>query len=155
METEGTRPAGLAGMSGTKKAAMLIGLGGLLLIVGPLLPFLTDDFGGSLSGLDTDDGKVFLGFGVGLLVLAGAVWVVRSSTGRRVVSGLAALGSLFMLYAAIVDITDDFPEGISVGIGLYVTLIGTIVASAGSLWALFAKQPAAEPAPPPPPPPAG
>lgn len=152
MESEGMRPAGLGGMSAPKKAALLIGLGGVVLIVGPLLPFLTDDFGGSLGGLDTDDGKVFLGFGVALLVLAGAIWAIGSATGRRVVAALATLGALFMLYAAIVDITDDLPEGISVGIGLYVTLIGTIVASVGAVWALFAKEPAAEVAPPPPPP---
>lgn len=152
METE-TRSVGFAGLSGVKKAALVLGVGGLLLLIGPLFPFLTDDFGNSLGGLDTDDGKLFLGFGVALVLLAGGVWALKSKGARRGVAGLAALAALFMLFAAIVDVADDYPSGVSVGFGLYIALIGAIAASVGGVWALFAKEPEGEPPPPPPPPP--
>ena len=142
----------------------MIGIGALVVLIASLLPWARIDVdlgaigGASTSqvalGFETDDGRLFLGAGAVLVVFAAAIWSLASATGRRVIGGLAALVSIFMLYAAIVDISDDFPEGVSVGIGLWIVLVGTIVASVGSLWGLFAKGPEPEPMAPPPPPPA-
>lgn len=139
-------------MTAAKKAAMLLGIGGLIMVVGSLMEFASVP-GQSLSGLDTDDGKLYLGTGVVLAIFAGVIWSVAASTTRRVIGVLATLASLFMLYAAIIDIT-DIPEGVTVGIGLYIVLVGTILASIGSIWALASKTDAAAGVAPPPPPPA-
>lgn len=137
-------------MTAGKKAAMLLGIGGLLMAVGSLLEFASVP-GQSLSGLDTDDGKLYLGTGIVLAIFAGVIWSVAASMTRRVIGVLATLASLFMLYAAIIDVT-DIPEGVSVGIGLYIVLVGTILASVGSIWSLAAKSDAGAPMAPPPPP---
>ena len=137
-------------MTASKKAAMLLGIGGLIMVIGSLMEFASVP-GQSLSGLDTDDGKLYLGVGIALAIFAAVIWSVAAAGTRRVLGVLSTLAALFMLYAAIVDIT-DIPEGVSVGIGLYIVLVGTILASIGAVWSLAAKDAAATPAAPPPPP---
>lgn len=142
--------------------------GGLLLVVGSLLTFATADIAGfgsvGINGLDTDDGKLFLGVGVALLVIAAVVWISRSATSRRIFGGIATLAASFMVVAAIMDVTtleDDIPEAlaadisVSAGIGLYLVLAGAVIATLGGVQILFGRLPAREQveAPPPPPPP--
>lgn len=161
-ETAGMPASTSRGMS-PKTAGIVMLIGGILLAVGSLLQFATlEGFGISetVSGLDTDDGKLFLGVGVALLIFGAVVMAVASAVARRVFGILGVLLSAFMVWAAIVDITgigDDIPAEFagqieaSAGIGLYVVLTGAVVGLIGSAMAVFAAKETVV-APPPPPP---
>lgn len=164
-------------------------LGGVAMALGAVLTFAKLDVGQlpidarSIGGLDTPDGKLFLGVGIALVVLGGVMWIATSAALRRVAAVLAILGAAFMLYAAIVDITgiedesldaiaeagaattpgvsveqvraalEQFNVSIKPGIGLYIVLAGAALGVIGGVLALLAKRP--EPALPAAPPPPG
>ena len=160
----------------TAGAALMV-LGGLLMAIGALLPFAKVEAGElpipaqTVGGLDTPDGKLFLGVGIGLVILGGLIWVAKSRAPRMVAAGLAIAAAGFMLYAAVVDITgiedesldaiaeagaaqtpgvsveqvraalDQFNVSINTGIGLYIVLGGAAIAVIGGILSLIAKQP--------------
>lgn len=143
-------------------------VGGALLAIGSLLAFakvegtvLEQPISQNISGLDTPDGKIFLGVGIGILVL-GAILFALSGPARRVVAALVVLAGGFMTYAAVIDLTgleDDIPAefagtvSVSAGIGLYLILGGAIIATIGGLLGAFGSAGgAAAPSMPPPPP---
>lgn len=178
--TEMKRPTASAGITV---------LGGVAMALGAVLTFAKVDVGQlpidarSIGGLDTPDGKLFLGVGIALVVLGGLMWIATSAALRRVAAVLAILGAAFMLYAAIVDITgiedesldaiaeagaattpgvtveqvraalEQFNVSIKPGIGLYIVLAGAALGVIGGVLALLAKRP--EPALPAAPPPPG
>lgn len=178
--TEMKRPTASAGITV---------LGGVAMALGAVLTFAKLDVGQlpidarSIGGLDTPDGKLFLGVGIALVVLGGLMWIATSAALRRVAAVLAILGAAFMLYAAIVDITgiedesldaiaeagaattpgvtveqvraalEQFNVSIKPGIGLYIVLAGAALGVIGGVLALLAKRP--EPALPAAPPPPG
>ena len=160
----------------TAGAALMV-LGGLLMAIGALLPFAKVEAGElpipaqTVGGLDTPDGKLFLGVGIGLVILGGLIWVAKSRAPRMVAAVLAIVAAGFMLYAAVVDITgieaesldaiaeagaaqtpgvsveqvraalDQFNVSINTGIGLYIVLGGAAIALIGGILSLIAKQP--------------
>ena len=164
-------------------------LGGVAMALGAVLTFAKLDVGQlpidarSIGGLDTPDGKLFLGVGIALVVLGGLMWIATSAALRRVAAVLAILGAAFMLYAAIVDITgiedesldaiaeagaattpgvsveqvraalEQFNVSIDPGIGLYIVLGGAALGVIGGVLGLLAKRP--EPMLPAAPPPPG
>jgi len=165
-----TTPERSGGSSGTV-AGIVTAIGGIAMIVGPFLTFLTADTpqgSQSFSGIAPEidgDGWFFLGVGVGLVIFGVALATIRSVPLSRVLGVLGLLAAGFMTYVGIVDIRDiasledQIPPEVagqfsfSVGIGLYVALAGAIVGLIGSGMALFAKGEAPHTAPPPPPPP--
>jgi len=172
----------------TVSAAIMV-VGGLAMALGAVLTFAKLDVGQlpidarSIGGLDTSDGKLFLGVGIALVVLGGLMWIATSAALRRVAAVLAILGSAFMLYAAIIDITgiedesldaiaeagaattpgvsveqvraalEQFNVSIDPGIGLYIVLGGAALGVIGGVLGLLAKRP--EPMLPAAPPPPG
>lgn len=170
-------------------AAAIMVLGGVAMALGAVLTFAKLDVGQlpidarSIGGLDTSDGKLFLGVGIALVVLGGLMWIATSAALRRVAAVLAILGSAFMLYAAIIDITgiedesldaiaeagaattpgvsveqvraalEQFNVSIDPGIGLYIVLGGAALGVIGGVLGLLAKRP--EPMLPAAPPPPG
>ena len=170
-------------------AAGLTALGGLVMAIGALLPFAKVESGDlpipaqTVGGLDTPDGKLFLGVGIGLIVLGALIWMARSRAPRMIAAVLAIVAAGFMLYAAVVDITgiedesldaiaeagaaqtpgvsveqvraalDQFNVLINIGVGLYTVLAGAAIGVIGGVLSLLAKRP--EPVLPaaPPPPP--
>src|SRR5687767_5433213 len=170
-------------------AAAIMVLGGVAMALGAVLTFAKLDVGQlpidarSIGGLDTPDGKLFLGVGIALVVLGGLMWIATSAALRRVAAVLAILGSAFMLYAAIIDITgiedesldaiaeagaattpgvsveqvraalEQFNVSIDPGIGLYIVLGGAALGVIGGVLGLLAKRP--EPMLPAAPPPPG
>lgn len=155
------------GISGRPRwAVALTGLGGLLMVIGAILPFVTGSAGGpfegqSLGGLDTPDGKLYLGVGIGLIVFAFLIWAARSPALRKILGVLVILASGFMVYAGIVDISDVRDQAeVDIGIGLYIVLVGSIIGVVGGVLSLIATRstleappPPAEASIPPPPPP--
>lgn len=155
------------GISGRPRwAVALTGLGGLLMVIGAILPFVTGSAGGpfagqSLGGLDTPDGKLYLGVGIGLIVFAFLIWATRSPALRKILGVLVILASGFMVYAGIVDISDVQDQAeVDIGIGLYIVLMGSIIGVVGGVLSLIATRssleappPPAGPSMPPPPPP--
>ena len=158
------------GISGRPRwAVALTGLGGLLMVIGAILPFVTGSAGGpfegqSLGGLDTPDGKLYLGVGIGLIVFAFLIWAARSPALRKILGVLVILASGFMIYAGIVDISDVRDQAeVDIGTGLYIVLVGSIVGVVGGVLSLMATrstlegpppptEPSMEPPPPPEPP---
>lgn len=154
------------GISGRPRwPVALSGLGGLLMVIGAILPFVTGSAGGpfegqSLGGLDTPDGKLYLGVGIGLIVFAFLIWATRSPSLRKILGVLVILASGFMIYAGIVDISDVQDQAeVEIGTGLYIVLIGSIIGVVGGVLSLIATRstleappPSAEPSMPPPPP---
>lgn len=170
-------------------AAALTVLGGVAMAIGAILPFAKVEAGElpipsqTVGGLDTADGKLFLGVGIALIVLGVLIWMARSRGLRVVAAVLALLAAGFMLYAAIIDITgiedesldaiaeagaaqtagvsveqvrdalDQFNVSVKTGIGLYIVLVGSAIGAVGGLLGLLAKRP--EPVMPAAPPPPG
>lgn len=140
-------------------AATLVGAA--LIIVGVILPWVNVSLGefGSVSvkGLDTDDGKIAIGIGV-ILAALGALMIAKRTRGVLLGVGIAALvlGAMQTLFSVInlTDISGEAGEsiGASVGIGLYVTLVGSLIALVGGILGIVAarKLPKASAAPPPP-----
>jgi hypothetical protein len=155
-KTKGSKPGRLA--------LVLLTLGGLLMIVGPLLSYLNFEFnltGGpaseeQLTGLDTDDGKLFLAVGVFILLVALIVAISRSTGVRRFLGLVVVVFAGLLLYVGIADIgsaekdalaglseaTDQqdgaLPE-VDPGIGLYLSTIGAAAALVGSAALLLGR----------------
>jgi hypothetical protein len=121
-------------------AVGIIGLGGVLMIVGSILPFVVGSAGGPFegqtsSGIRYADGKFDLGVGVGLVVIAALLWALRLTLfGARILAAVAIVGAAIILYATIVDVSDvgKLPE-VEIGIGLYVVLAGSIAGLIGGV----------------------
>ena len=125
----------------------------------------------SVGGLDTADGKLFLGVGIALIVFGVLTWMARSRGLRVAAAVLTIVGAGFMLYAAIIDITgiedesldaiaeagaaqtagvsveqvrealNQFNVSVNTGVGLYVVLVGSAIGVVGGLLGLLAKRP--------------
>lgn len=159
---QGTRTGG-----SSPWAVGLIGLGGLLVVVGSILPFVAGSAGGPFegqtsSGLRYADGKFDLGVGIGLMVIAVLIRGLRLTLfGTRILSVIATVAAAIILYATIVDVADvaELPE-VDVGLGLYSVMVGSAFALIGGVLGLIARGKAApthsgdgEPSMPAPPPP--
>ncbi|HEX6208055.1 MAG TPA: hypothetical protein VF058_06800 [Actinomycetota bacterium] len=143
-------------------AWILTVLGGLVMGVGPLLPFVVADTPQgtlSYSGIAQEiggDGWYFIGVGAALVVLGASIAWSRSATLARVLGAIGVLAAGLVAAVAAIDIVDIItleeelpPEAgglfsFSVGIGLYVAAAGSIVGLIGSGTALFV-QPEAPP----------
>ncbi|MGI8407339.1 MAG: hypothetical protein ACR2L3_02365 [Actinomycetota bacterium] len=139
-----------------KKPHLLLVIGGVLLILGTFLSFVkvgTQSF----SASDAEEGSNYLMAGVLSLITAGVLFAVGSATVRKVFAAIALLLVGFLgLYAAIADLRsiNDFGSGASVGIGVYVLLIGGLLSVVGAVLALRSPAPTTNsgPAPSDPPP---
>lgn len=147
------------GNSGGAKAAGLLILSAVLLVVGPALTFASSE-GESVTGYDADQGGTYILAAVVIGLMGILLFAVKGATGRKVLGALALLGGLFAGFAGFVDMT-DLPEGISSGLGTWVVLLGAVLALIGAIIALTSPAdtstgPLAPTGPPPAaPPPAG
>jgi hypothetical protein len=175
-----------ARLAGAARAGFVTMAGGVVMILGTFLPFVrvATSFPGvptqNVSGLDTDDGKLFLAFGAGIAVF-GLIILLTRGVIPRVMGVLALLGGGFMGVAGIIDLTSFGDEalrevaaaaaaetpgttteqvlqlfqqlGVTLdpGIGLYVVLAGTLISVIGGVWAILTRTSAPVPAAPPPP----
>jgi hypothetical protein len=144
----------------------LTGLGGLLLVIGSILPFLAGSAGGPFegqtsSGLRFPRGKVDLGVGIGLVLIAVLIRALRLTLfSTRILGVVAVVGAAIIVYWSVRDVSDvsKLPE-VDVGTGLYVVLVGGIIGLVGGVLSLIAREttspvgsvpePARPPAPPP------
>jgi hypothetical protein len=136
----------------------LVGIvGGLLVIIGVVMPWMSDSVGNSVSGLTA--GISTLGI---ILILFGVLGVVMLIPGKRglavgsIVFGVLAL----LLYLAMLGLSSlltsmagTLGASVSVGFGLYLGFIGSILLIVGAVVArsqikTAAAHPAAPPAPP-------
>ena len=147
----GYRPPGGPAGSTMNTAAIALGLGGLLVAIGSLLPWITvtSIISASRSGLDNGgDGMFTLGIGVVLALVA-----FVNLRGAGVGSGsrvLALLGGLGAIALAVIDGSDvanrvasfssTYATG-SVGMGLYVVGIGGGLAILVAIFGSKAAQP--------------
>lgn len=157
------------GNSGGAKAAGLLILGSVIMVIGPLLTFITLKGPGgeeSVTGYDLEEGSPYILAAVVCGLMGILLFVVKGATGRKVLGGIALLGALFGGYAGFVDLTGDV-EGLpasvdsSSGLGTWVVLLGAVLALIGAIIALTSPAdtstgPLAPTGPPPAaPPPAG
>lgn len=127
-------------------AAGLIGLGGLLVVIGSILPFVAGSAGGPFegqtsSGLRYADGKFDLGVGIGLVVIAVLIQGLRLTLfGTRILSIIATVAAAIVLYATIIDVSDvaELPQ-VEVGLGLWFVMIGSAVALVGGVVGLIGR----------------
>ena len=157
------------GNSGGVKAAGLLILGSVIMVIGPVLTFITLKGPGgerSVTGYDLEEGSPYILAAVVCGLMGLLMFAVKGATGRKVLGVIALLGALFGGYAGFVDLTGE-PEGLpagvtsSSGMGTWVVLLGAILALIGAIIALTSPAdtstgPLAPSAPPPAaPPPAG
>lgn len=124
----------------------LAGLGGLLMIVGSILPFIAGSAGGPFegqtsSGLSFPRGKVDLGVGIALLLIAFVIRAVRLTLfGKRILAVVAVVSSAIVVYWSLRDISDvtKLPE-VDVGTGLYLVLAGAILGLVGGGLCLISR----------------
>ena len=126
----GQRPAAgrQASASWWLKPLLLVGIPAIVALVAVFLPWV-EVFGVSVSGLDTNDGKLSLGVVIGGLVLLA---LVRFRITLAVVQCLVGLAVGAIGIANIIDINDEVGTTDLVGIGLWITAI------AGAVWAVAA-----------------
>jgi hypothetical protein len=133
-------------------------VGGLLIIIGVVLPWMSDDIGNSISGLTA--GISVLGI---VLILFGVLGLVMLIPGKRGLAiGSIVFGALaLLLYLAMLGLSSILTSmasglgaSVSVGFGLYIGFIGSILLIVGAIVArsqLKSVAPAPPVAPPAPP----
>lgn len=132
----------------------LTGLGGLLMVIGSILPFIAGSSGGPFegqtsSGLRFPRGKVDLGVGIALLLVAFLIRAKRLTLfSARILAIVAVVSSAIVLYWSIRDVSDvaKLPE-VDPGTGLYLVLVGGILGLVGGVFNLIARQPISFPSP--------
>lgn len=130
------------------------GLGGLLMVIGSILPFIAGSSGGPFagqtsSGLRFPRGKVDLGVGIALLLIALVIWALRLTLfSKRILAIVAVVSSAIVVYWSLRDISDvaKLPE-VDPGAGLYFVLVGGILGLVGGVFNLIARQPISFPSP--------
>lgn len=139
-----------------KRGEMALLIGGILMIVGMFLTFVTvEGPGGSASfnGSDAEEASPYFIAGGAAILAAIALYLMKGSVGRKVVAGLAiALIAFFGLFAAFTDITEigDLSGGgfeASAGIGLYLSGLAAVIALVGAVLALRSTPASASAAP--------
>lgn len=129
----------------TVPGLLLVG-GAILLIIGTFLPWVRGN-GLSFNGWDlydinqeSSDAGAFVAFGV----ILGGFGIALVAAGRVLaVAILAVIVAAFAAIAAFVDVTDDDDLslfGFETAFGLYVILVGALIALAGSIWALAIRR---------------
>jgi serine/threonine protein kinase len=122
---------------GALDTCVFAAVGGIILVIAAILPWRSASGTGSVSGIDLRAGTLAFAAG-GALVLAAVIrWAARGKWGLRVARVLADLAGLTAL-AAVVDeivssrnaLTAIFDHGIHarLGIGVGLTLFGSVVA---------------------------
>lgn len=142
---------------GTKRGELALLIGGILLIVGTFLTFVTVDYGdGTNEGFNASDVEQAVNYlmaGGIAIVLAGILWVAKGATARKVLAviGIITIGYLGV-YAGFVDITSisDLGDSASAGLGLYVMTAGGVIAVVGAILAAKGGDETSAAAPPPP-----
>lgn len=128
-----------------KRGEMLLLVGGVLMILGMFLTFVSvEGPGGSASfnGSDAEEASPYFIAGGVAIAAAIALFVMKGGTGRKVVAGLTiAVIAFFGVYAAFTDITKvgDLSTGdieASAGIGLYLAGLAAVIALVGAVLAL-------------------
>lgn len=125
------------GKTTAAQAAIVVWIGAALLILGALLPWYTISAGFiSMTKTGTDGDGVFI-LGLGLLALLSGLGVRsggRVGSGGAVVSGILALVIWTVDFQNVTAAIAKAPSGISasLGVGLWVVLIGGIVTIAGA-----------------------
>lgn len=110
--------------------------GGILVALGAVLPWASvGDL--SVNGLDFDDGPIVLVLGIAIIGLAVAHMLTRQMWAFVLVI-LASLGALVTSIIDITDIDGSVP-GVSVGIGLWLALAGSLVAGGGIVWSRLSE----------------
>jgi hypothetical protein len=128
------------------KAAVLLGVGGLIVIIGTFMNFLTVESGGvsqDFSAGDVDETGAYLIAGVLALIVAAVLNFSDKGHKAAAIVGIIGIG-FFGVFNAIRDLTSiaDFEDefgGLATakaGIGLYLLLAGSIVALVGAIMAV-------------------
>lgn len=98
-------------------------VGAVLTIIAAFLPWASV-FGQTITGVEEGSDGVIT---IALAVLAGIFGLVRALTGQRWAAIVAILFGLLTTLIAVIDIVDVMEFDITVGIGLWLTLVGGIV----------------------------
>ncbi len=128
------QPTGVRENQWAAKAPWLVVIGGACLaLLGLILPWGTQDvIGLDVNGIDTDDGKIMLVLALALGISA-FIDLGRMATGSLVA---VAILSMLMLLLVIIDMADitSTPFDYSIGIGLWINLVGAVAAIGGTIW---------------------
>jgi hypothetical protein len=129
-------------------------VGGLMIILGVVLPWMSDSLGNSISGLSA--GVNSLGIVILLFGVLGLAMVASGERGLAIGAMVFAILAL-LLYLLLIGVAGlvatGLGAGITTGYGLYVGFIGSIVLIVGAVMAMSAAKkavaaPVAPPAPP-------
>jgi hypothetical protein len=142
-----TAPAQKPPRPAVPNAAYLLIAGGVLMIIGSALNWFSlagEDFNGfSKIGDSQKDGPAFVFFAV---VAIGAAITFLAAKRVLAVAIIACVLEAFAMFAAIADLSDVndfsdlFGDAVSTGPGLYVVLLGSLLALAGSIVALSKRR---------------
>ena len=142
-----------------RRGELLVGLGVVLLFVGPMLNFYDIDAPGfslSGSGYDADEGSTYVLAGIVALIGLAMAWMLKGG-GRKAGGIVILLAGLFATYAGYVDAftsPDNIPAQVEVshGIGAYVVFAAGILTIIGAVLVMKSSEdvPAAPMEPPPP-----
>ncbi len=114
---------------------LLVLAGAVLLLFGAMLPWISVA-GTSVSGIDDGDGWIVIVLAVGMIITA----LVDADRGLIVLLILAGLVEILVLYKLIDLISNGVDPG-SIGIGIWVLVVGSTLGFAG---AIKARQASAE-----------
>lgn len=126
-------------MTRTSLLRFLPAIGAAIVLVGCLGSWVSIDAGlasSSISGLDTDDGKILLG--VAIVLIAGTL--LASRRWMWIVLSIVALLALVIAVADLVDVgSEDVPTfgdviQVSAGWGLWLCVLGGLVCLGATAW---------------------
>ena len=127
-------------------AAPAVGLGALLAIIGTFLEWGSADTTGTnaatVQGFSFPDGRLVMGIGFALLIMALAMWMTRrvdSWFDSDLMAVALSTIATVVICTTWADIATSDRSGVSASpeIGLYVSLAGAVIAWIGSLAGLF------------------
>jgi hypothetical protein len=132
-------------------AAPFVALGGLIVLVGAFLDWastkgaaVANGGGGAnggngvtFSGYNLPDGRVVAGIGAALLIMAALMWVNRRAGSWFDADLLGVAPSAIALLVAVTFLMDVGSAGRSAELGVYVSLVGSLIALGGAVAALL------------------
>ena len=128
-------------------AAPFIGLGGLILIVGSMLPWASDSgtaakINETISGSSFSDGRVAMGVGFAMLAIAFVMFTTRRAGSwfdADLLGFALATTGLVVTIATLVALGSNGADNVerSAEVGLYVAIAGSAIAFVGALAGLM------------------
>ena len=139
-ESQDRSSAPLSGLAKQSQAVILIG--GVLLMVGPFLPWIRAGIL-SANGIAKTGGEAYILIGFGALLVASALYSLLAKkkilVWGPIVLGVLSTGLASLFFLALIDHVSGLRINVSLEAGVFATLLGAVFSLFGSIAGFIAK----------------